>query len=164
MGQGVRRVHLAGSPVVVHRHKRGNLNPSLLPAMAVEYGFTVKPARIVRQLIGVLIMYNISGFHKFTEQDDYNEGCIGNGSDNFIDCHITTATMTDMKDKIAGFIGCKVSDLELDVCDEVGKMENAEGYEASESELVSWREGDTVLFYAVYSCYVMECNAVSARG
>ena len=112
-------------------------------------------------------MFIISGFHKFTEQDSYENGCIGNGSDDFINYQIKTATFDDMKDEIAGFIGCKVTDLELDACDEIGriecgKTENAEGYEASESELASWREGNTVLLYSVYTCYVMECNAVSA--
>jgi hypothetical protein len=114
-------------------------------------------------------MFIISGFYKTTEQDDYNEGCIGNGSDTFIDYQIKTATLADMKDKVASFIGCKVEDLELDACDEdgrieCGKTENAEGCEASESELASWREGNTVLFYSVYTCYVMACNVVSARG
>ena len=112
-------------------------------------------------------MFTISGFHKITEQDDYENGCIGNGSDSFIDYQIKTATLADMKEKIASFIGCKVEDLELDACDEVGriecgKTENAEGYEATESEIASWREGNTVLFYSVYTCYVMECTAVSA--
>jgi hypothetical protein len=114
-------------------------------------------------------MFTISGFHKFTEQGDYENGCIGNGSDCFIDYHLRTATLDEMKAKIAGFIGCKVSDLALDACDEVGrtecgKMEDTEGNEATESQLAAWREGKETLLYAVYTAYVMECKPVSALG
>lgn len=111
-------------------------------------------------------MYVISGFHKSTEQDDYENGCIGNGSDCFIDYQIKTATLNDMKTKIASFIGCEVSDLDLDSCDEVGRIdcgrtENGEGYEATKDEVGAWKAGKHVLYYAVYTCFVMQCNPVS---
>lgn len=111
-------------------------------------------------------MYVITGFHKVSEHDDYENGCIGNGSDCFIDYAIRTATLDDMKEKIAGFIGCKVEDLELNACEEVGRIEcgrteDSEGNEAMESQLAAWREGKETLFYAVYTAYVMECLPVS---
>lgn len=112
-------------------------------------------------------MFTITGFHKSTEQDNFDEGCIGGGSDYYFDYAMKDATLAGLKAKIANFHGCKPEELELDVCDEAGriewgKTENYEGYEASESELESWRKGETVLYYAVYTCYVMECKPVSA--
>ena len=111
-------------------------------------------------------MFTISGFSKFSEQDDYEEGCIGNGSDSFIDYQIKTATLDEMKDKVAGFIGCKVEDLDLDSCEEVGRIdcgrtETEDGDEATSAQIDEWKAGDKVLYYVVYSCYVMESSPVS---
>lgn len=111
-------------------------------------------------------MYAISGFHKLTEQDSFTDGCIGNGSDCFIDYAIKDAAIDGLKAKIADFIGCQVDDLALDACDEAGRIdagrtENANGDEASEREIEAWRKGELVLYYAVYSCDVVECRPVS---
>ena len=111
-------------------------------------------------------MFAITGFYKYTEQDDLNNGRIGNSADYFIDYAIKTDTLDEMKTRIADFLRCKVEALELDACEEVGRIEsghteNAGGNEANESELASWRKGETVLYYAVYSAYVMECMPVS---
>ena len=111
-------------------------------------------------------MFIISGFHKSTEQDDYENGCIGNGSDYFIDYQIKTATLDDIKAKIASFIGCEVSDLDLDTCEEVGRIdcgrtETEDGDEADKAQIDAWKDGNLVLYYAVYTCYVMQCNPVS---
>jgi hypothetical protein len=112
-------------------------------------------------------MFTITGFHRSTEQDDYENGCIGNCSDNFYDLRLQNATISGLLEKIAHHHGCTVPMLELDACDELGRVEfgrteNVEGYEASESELASWREGNTILFYAVETCYIMQCKPVSA--
>lgn len=111
-------------------------------------------------------MFTISGFHKFTEQDDYENGCIGNGSDCFIEYAISTATPEEMKERIAGFIGCKVEDLELDACEEIGRIEcgrteTEEGDEATPAQIEAWKTGKLILFYAVYSCYVHQSLPVS---
>ena len=111
-------------------------------------------------------MFVINGISKFAEQDDFENGCIGNSSDSYIEVTLKSATREDSIAQFASFVGVKAEDVETDVCEEVGriecgKMENAEGYEASENELAGFREGNTVLFYAVYTAYVMACEPVS---
>jgi hypothetical protein len=109
----------------------------------------------------------VNGFQKFTEQDDYNEGCLpGTGSSAVIDYRIIEATIDAIRERVAAFIGCEVKDLDLDACDEIGRidagrMENAEGDEASSWELDTFKTGESTLFYAVYTCYVEKCELVS---
>ena len=111
-------------------------------------------------------MFVITGFHYSTEIDSYTEGCIGEGSESYFDYALKDATIEGLKEKIANFVGCKVSDLDLDSCGEIGRIdagrtENANGYEANSAELAEWKAGRLTLYYAVYSCYVMECKPVS---
>lgn len=111
-------------------------------------------------------MFVITGFHYSTEIDSYTEGCIGGGSDSFFDYALKDATIEGLKEKIAGFVGCKVSNLDLDSCGEIGRIdagrtENANGDKASPAELAEWKAGKLTLYYATYSCYVMECKPVS---
>ena len=107
-------------------------------------------------------MFTISGFHKFTEEDNYDQGCIGPSSCTDIDYRMTSATIDNLLAQIANFGGCDVEDLELNSCDEDGRVdfgvtENENGDTATKQELAQWREGKTKLYYAVYSCYVTEC-------
>ena len=112
-------------------------------------------------------MFTINGFHKFTEIDSYEEGCIGGGgSDEYIDYPLKAETVAELKEKIAGFVGCAVADMELDACEEIGRIdagrtETAEGYEATADDLKRWKSGKLAIYYAVYSCTVVECKPVS---
>lgn len=111
-------------------------------------------------------MYKINGFHYFTEIDSFENGCVGGGSDSYFDYALNDETVEGLKAKIAGFVGCEVSDLDLDSCEEIGRIdacrtENVNGDIASPAELAEWKAGKLTLYYATYSCYVMECKPVS---
>ena len=111
-------------------------------------------------------MYIINGCHYFTEIDSFENGCVGGGSDSFFDYALKDATIEGLKEKIANFVGCKVSDLDLDSCGEIGRIdacrtENVNGDIASPAELEEWKAGKVTHYYAMYSCYVMECKPVS---
>ena len=106
-------------------------------------------------------MLTISGFHKFAEEDNYDHGCIGQSSCTDIDYRMTSATIDNLLAQIANFVGCELKDLELNSCDEDGRVdcsvtENGDGYPATKQELTQWREGKIKLYYAVYSCHVTE--------
>ena len=111
-------------------------------------------------------MFTISGFHYSTEIDSFEEGCIGGGSDSYFDYAMKDATLDGLKAKIANFVGCEVYELDLDSCEDVGRIdagrtENANGDIASDTELAAWRKGEVTLYYAVYTCYAMQCLPVS---
>lgn len=111
-------------------------------------------------------MFTITGFHYSTEIDSFEEGCIGVGSDSFFDYAMKDATIDGLKAKIADFVGCTVGDLELDACEDIGRIEggrteNVDGDIASDSELAAWRKGEVTLYYAVYTCYVIQCLPAS---
>ena len=113
-------------------------------------------------------MYMITGFHKHAQEDNYERGWIGRSTDDFIDCPIKAATLDDLKKKIAQFLCVEVSDLDLDACEEQGRIdigisEANDGIPASPYEIKRWREGKKALYYAKYSCYVMECKPVTLK-
>ena len=108
-------------------------------------------------------MFAISGFHKFTEEDNYEHGCIAAQSNcTYIDYRMTSATIDNLLAQIANFVGCELKDLDLNSCDEDGRIdcsvtENENGEPATKQELTQWRKGKMNLYYAVYSCHVTEC-------
>lgn len=111
-------------------------------------------------------MFAIHGFCKSTDIDSFEEGCIGGGMDCYIDYPLGAETIAELKEKVAEFVGCKVADMELDACEEPGRIdagrtETADGDEATVAELEQWKAGNLELYYAVYSCTVVECKPVS---
>ena len=111
--------------------------------------------------------YEIAGFHKTAELDDFENGCTGQGSDTYIDSRMHADTLQELQEKIYSFTGCKPEDQKLDACEETGRidcgvMENADGISPTERELDAWRRGECKLWYCVYTAYVEQVSRIPA--
>lgn len=104
--------------------------------------------------------YEIKGFHKIIERDNWKDGCqMQGGFNTWIDCPLQAETIDDLKEQILSFVGAGPDAMEVDACDEAGridvqKTENDDGYDPSYSEMVAWKAGRIDLWAVTYVCYV----------
>ena len=112
--------------------------------------------------------YETRGALKFAEKDVFAEGCVFDGAyTTFVDYPIQSDSLPALLNSIADFVGCEVSDLELNACDEPGRidagvMESAEGYKATPNQIERWKTGNCDLWNCVYSLQIDEVTRKSA--
>ena len=111
--------------------------------------------------------YEITGFHKHIERDNFEKGCIGDCQFFFIPMHIKADSLADLKSQILSFVGAPDDAMECDACDETGridiqKTENDDGLDPTSCEESAFKAGKIDLWFAYYSCYV-ERETVSAK-
>ena len=100
------------------------------------------------------------GIWKHSEEDTYDHGCNGKSDlSAYIEKNLATDSAPEIVAKFANWLGMKPEDAELDVCEEAGRvefqrMEDGEGYEASEQQLKDWKRGELKLYAATYTIYV----------
>lgn len=94
--------------------------------------------------------------NKTIEQDTYEEGCLPNTFQDYgyIE-HFTFDTIEEAKKKLESYYG-KMEVDELNNCLIYGRMENANGYEVSNTELEMWKLGERDLYYVNYYFYFKE--------
>lgn len=104
--------------------------------------------------------YEINGWSKFTERDNWREGCHG-GSVCYGGTELFTGdTARDAIEKACDFVGADIdNDAEFNSCDELGRvdvsiMENADGYAATDYEIEKWKNGEIELWNSVYTFHV----------
>ena len=102
---------------------------------------------------------------KFTELDDFDQGCIGKPQDYDLNVSFMGETADEVIGKIADFLGLDPKDADRNVCDEIGRVEfgrteNADGEEMSKSEIAQWKRGKIKAWYAVYTAYIEELTPV----
>lgn len=113
--------------------------------------------------------YETKGALKFAERDIFAEGCISEGAyTTFIDYPMQAENLDQILGSIADFVGCEKSSVEVNACDEPGRidaacMESAEGFPATSSQLERWKTGDCELWYCVYSFYFEEVTRTAAN-
>jgi hypothetical protein len=114
--------------------------------------------------------YEITGFHKNIERDNWENGCVGDCQSFFIPMHIKADSLAGLKSKILSFVGATDDAMECDSCDEIGridiqKTENDYGEDPSSCEESAFKAGEIDLWLACYTCYVelVERETVSAK-
>ena len=108
--------------------------------------------------------YQINGLLKFTEQDDYENGCDPDTATSFeVDVKFTGKSAMEVIEKAAAFLGVETkgenNGVELNACDEKGrvdfaKMEDADSTTPNKTQIAAWKKGREKLYYAVYSARV----------
>jgi hypothetical protein len=103
-------------------------------------------------------MNQLTGFLKFSEEDVFGEGCLPD-----------TATSTVFQlnftgDSPAEVIGKACDSVELNACDEIGRvdiatMECGDGSRPTAYETEQWKIGKWRLWYVVYTGYVQAIHA-----
>jgi len=102
-------------------------------------------------------MYQLNGFHKRMELDNYENGCdpsLTNSS--FVDVSFEAQTIQEVLDKVYAFFNVTQRNITLNSCDEEGRIdislqENDEAIAPSEQELKHWKEGKYSLYYSTYT-------------
>lgn len=111
-------------------------------------------------------MFTINTVFKSTEQDSFEQGCIGDVQESDISITFKAATIEDLIKQFADFCGCDVSEVQRNVCDEIGRIEcqrteNVEGYELRPAEVREWKAGKLMAYAATYTAYVYEAKPVA---
>lgn len=107
-------------------------------------------------------MYSIKGIHKAAERDSYEQGCIGDCQDSYIDYVINAESLDELAEKFREF--CCAEEVEKNTCDEPGRidcqvLENAEGFPLSKWEWERFKAGEIeawAVTYTAYAKYVAE--------
>lgn len=109
-------------------------------------------------------MYMIKGIHKFSELDNWENGCEGVGNDDYINYTLQSETLEGILKQLGEF--CDSFDWELNSCDEIGRVdiqvyESADGCKAIERELEEWKKGEYDLWLCTYTAYIVKCEPVN---
>lgn len=108
-------------------------------------------------------MYMIKGIHKFAELVNWENGCEGDGNDDYINYTLQSETLEGILKQLKDF--CDSTDFEINPDEtgrvDIGVMEDSEGCRAIERELEEWKQGKIDLWYCVYTAYIMKCEHVN---
>jgi len=92
---------------------------------------------------------------KMVEVDNYKEGCLPESAQNFlIDVTFRNETKEEIIEDIKDYFD--IEELEINACDEPGRidfsiLENGDGLSASNYEVKEWKEGNIILYHAIYT-------------
>ena len=109
-------------------------------------------------------MFEVNGWHKFGEEDIYEDGCQPETGFSFGGRERFSAETVDkLIEHLTDFVCVRTEDhtIEFDACEEEGRvdiyvMETSSGMVASEYEIEKWKTGEQKLFNVVYTFYVEE--------
>lgn len=108
-------------------------------------------------------MFQINGFLKFAEEDNFKEGCDPDTSSSYsVDMRFTGHTAEEVIQKATKWLGVDLKDgIERNACDERGRvdfalMEGEDGTPITKAELAAWKKGKARAWYSVYTCFVEE--------
>lgn len=113
-------------------------------------------------------MLIVDGWTKFSVQDDWKKGWIGEGSLSSGSDTFTANSPEELVLKLKQFtyhFDC----IELNACEEDGRidihgMETEEGIFASRNEIAEWKQGNLVLYAVTYTFYVFEAVPYNLIG
>ena len=111
--------------------------------------------------------YFIDGLLKFAEEDNWENGCTGDGSSCWIDYKLESDTVKDLIEQIKEFLSINSDcDYQVNPCEDdpsridFSVTENADGDIPNKSESVAFRKGDINLYYCIYTVNVKRMDAV----
>ena len=104
--------------------------------------------------------YEISGFNKLFEHDNFEHGIQGASLEYWIDYPIAKDTKEEFIAAVKYFLGDDV-EIEFNTCEEDGRIdvqltENDDGNKPSPSEYYRFKNGDIDLWAVTYTAYVQE--------
>jgi len=113
--------------------------------------------------------YQANGWVKFYGEDVYEEGCLPH-TGGIIDGReqFKADTLDGLLNELIAFTGANYEDIQLDSCDEIGRvdisiMENADGARAMKWEIDSWKEADIQLWDCIYTFHIEQINATPVK-
>lgn len=105
--------------------------------------------------------YQIDGFLKHAEKDDYENGCTGEYTSDYIKHQITGFTLAELIEKCQSFTqGELCEDLIEPNRLDFQVMEDGGWYPATEKEMEQWKRGEIDLYLCEYSAIVTKVEDV----
>lgn len=105
--------------------------------------------------------YQIEGFLKHAEKDDYENGCTGEYTSDYIRQTITGFTLVELIEKCEAFTGGEVCpDLIEPNRLDFQVMESGDGYPATDNKIERWKRGEIDLYLCDYSAIVTKVENV----
>lgn len=105
--------------------------------------------------------FQIDGFNKLSEQDDFEKGCLPKtGSSFWVDYTLQSPDLKTLIDKAKEFLGIDDDkNVLLNSCEEMGRidfhvMETAAGYAANSADMENWKRGNLRLWSCTYTAQV----------
>jgi len=101
-------------------------------------------------------MLEVNGWFKDTEQDNYENGCIGNGFSHSGNDRFVAKTESELIQKLMDFVGVSDKDcVSVNSCGDAGRIdicrtENDDSYEPTARELERFKNGEIDLWYSTY--------------
>ncbi len=111
-------------------------------------------------------MFIAQGTLKFTEEDDYQNGCNPESSQTELNClSFESDTIQGLVMEIKEFFEVTADDVLLNSCDEVGRldvqrMENSRENKPGKKQIEAWQKEQCKLYAALYSFEVTKIEAV----
>jgi len=105
------------------------------------------------------VTYEVDGWVKYVEEDDWKNGCCGGGESLGGDDRFYASNIPELLKQLQEFV-CE-GNMEVDACEEKGRvdicqMENRNGYPLTCAEETRWRNGEGKAWYASYTFYVQK--------
>ena len=110
--------------------------------------------------------YQIKGFLKFVELDNYKDGCDpDSSSSSFVSLSFEAETVEALIKQAAEFFNVTKDGIDRNACDEPGRVdfcltETEDTSVPSRQEIKDWKNGKTDLYYCVYSGIVEKVETV----
>jgi hypothetical protein len=106
-------------------------------------------------------MLEITYIHYDMEEDSFEEGCIASYRSDGYSFKIEAETPEALYTKIMAQFDVDRDSLDINACEEAGRIdvqrtEDAEGNQASATQIEQWKRGELKLYLADYSVYVEE--------
>lgn len=110
-------------------------------------------------------MLQTIGFFKFAEEDNWKDGCLPDTTVCFSDEHIkfTGKDEAELLNNIMEFFDVKRDAIEVNACDEQGRIdvavtENANSQQLSKQEMKDWKRGKIKAWYAIYTLHAEDVS------
>jgi hypothetical protein len=109
--------------------------------------------------------FQANGWAKFYEEDIYQEGCQPNTGGMITGNELFKAeTLDGLLNDLLAFTGANYEDIQLNSCDEVGRvdisvMEDDHGSMATRKQIADWKDGEVRLWDCIYTFQVEKIQA-----
>ena len=112
--------------------------------------------------------YEIEDLMKYSQEDDFEDGCQMNGHIEYIDHKISRNTIQEAIEAFASFVGVEIKDISKNVCDEAGRieaqlLENKDGMSLTSGEFERWKDGNTRAWLCDYTGYIKKVERVAVE-
>jgi hypothetical protein len=123
-------------------------------------------SRNITSIKGLKMHYQISGFHKITELDNFEQGCVGESNEQYFAHSITAKTLEELIKKAENFTNGERGEFWEDDPSRVDfqTTETGDGYPATPLDVNRWKRGELKLYAVTYTCYVEQVSTANLAG